>query len=242
MVKNELHIGQITLPYEVVWSEKRSTIGVELTPDKEFTVRAPVTADDKEIEKVLENKKPWLLKKLSGLDKQSSPPQEKEFYSGEKLLYNGRRFRLKLELTDTGGISVSLVDNLFMVTAPKELDEEERRSRIKKSLVKWYRKKARVNFTDRVEKYARKLDVKPSGIKILDGGTKWGEVKNNAIRLHWKLVLAPTRIQDYVIAHELTHFKHKNHTKSFWNTVGSLLPDYEERKEWLRLKGATLEI
>lgn len=242
MVKDKLHIGQITLPYEVIWSEKRSTIGVELTPDKELIVRAPVTAKDEDIQRVLERKKPWLLKKLTGLEKQSSPPKEKEYYSGEKLPYNGRRYLIKLNLTEVSDIVVSLTDNVFIITAPQELNEDERRSKIRNRLLEWYKDKAKGDFTKSVEKYARKLDVRPAAVKILDSGTKWGEAKNKVVSLHWKLILAPVKIQDYVIVHELIHFKHKNHTNSFWNTVGSILPDYEERKDWLRVNGARLEI
>ncbi|MEF8847497.1 MAG: SprT family zinc-dependent metalloprotease [Candidatus Paceibacterota bacterium] len=242
MTKNELHIGQITLPYEVTWSENRSTIGIELTSDKELIVKAPITANDGDIERVLENKKPWLLKKLSGLEERSSSPREKEFYSGEKLLYNGRRYRLKLDLKETDGVEVHLKDNLFIITAPESLGEDQRRKEIKNSLLNWYKKRAKNNFKKRTKRYARKLDIEKVEVNILDSSRKWGELKDEVIALHWKLVLAPVKIQDYVIVHELAHFKHKNHTSGFWNTVGAVLPDYEERKKWLRLNSAKLEI
>jgi len=242
MTKNELHIGQITIPYEVTWSENRSTIGIELTPEKELIVKAPITANDGDIERVLENKKPWLLKKLSGLEERSSPPANKEFYSGEKLLYNGRRYRLKLELKDFDGVEVRLKDNLFVITAPERLDEDQRRKEIKEMLLEWYKQKAKDNFKKRISKYARKLEVEKVKVNILDSSRKWGELKDEVISLHWKLVLAPAKIQDYVIVHELAHFKYKNHTNSFWNIVGAVLPDYEERKKWLRANGATLEV
>lgn len=242
MTKNVLHIGQISLPYEVTWSENRSTIGIELTPEKELIVKAPITASDGDIERVLENKKPWLLNKLTGLEERSSPPADKEFYSGEKLLYNGRRYRLKLELKDTDRVEVRLKDNLFVITAPERLNENERKEEIKESLLKWYKQKAKDHLRKRVGKYARKLEVENVEVKILDSSRKWGELNNGVIALHWKLVLAPIRIQDYVIVHELAHFKHKNHTNGFWNTVGAVLPDYEDRKEWLRIKGIELEI
>ena len=242
MAEDKLHIGQITLPYEVRWSEKRSTIGVELTPEKKLIVRAPVTADDASVQEVLEGKKPWLLKKLSGLERQSSPPQEKEFYSGEKLLYNGRRYLIKLDLRQSEEVQVNLSDNVFKIAAPQRLDEKARREKIKDSLLRWYKDKAEENFTQRVGKYAHKLNVEPDSLEILNSGTKWGEVKDKVVSLHWKLILAPTRIQDYVIVHELTHFRYKNHTNSFWNTVGAILPDYPDRKAWLRINGAKLEI
>ncbi|MBS8121152.1 M48 family metallopeptidase [Haloferax volcanii] len=49
-------------------------------------------------------------------------------------------------------------------------------------------------------------------------------------------------IQDYVVSHELAHFKHDEHSDAFWNTVGTLVPDYRKRREWLRIKGGPLTV
>ena len=49
-------------------------------------------------------------------------------------------------------------------------------------------------------------------------------------------------IVDYVVVHELVHLKEKNHTPKFWEMVAAVLPDYEKRKEWLRVNGNCLEV
>jgi predicted metal-dependent hydrolase len=54
--------------------------------------------------------------------------------------------------------------------------------------------------------------------------------------------MAKISVIDYVIVHELCHIKNKNHSKAFWNDVQKILPDYEERKEWLRINGDFLKI
>ena len=74
----------------------------------------------------------------------------------------------------------------------------------------------------------------------LDG--RWGEYQSGTIRLHWRLILAPVRIQEYVVAHELAHPSELDHSAAFWTVVGSLIPDYEDRREWLRLNVSTLAI
>ncbi|MCT9096827.1 M48 family metallopeptidase [Haloarchaeobius sp. HME9146] len=60
---------------------------------------------------------------------------------------------------------------------------------------------------------------------------RWGEYHDDVVSLHWRLILAPKRIQDYVLAHELAHAKYGDHSESFWNTVGTLIPDYQDRRE-----------
>ena len=54
------------------------------------------------------------------------------------------------------------------------------------------------------------------------------------------IVQAPTRLVDYVVAHELVHLKHPDHTREFWSALGSVMPDYEERRERLRLVGRVM--
>ena len=50
-------------------------------------------------------------------------------------------------------------------------------------------------------------------------------------------MLMPEEIIDYVIVHELCHIKEMNHSRRFWNEVESILPDYKERRKWLKLNG-----
>jgi predicted metal-dependent hydrolase len=55
------------------------------------------------------------------------------------------------------------------------------------------------------------------------------------LAFHWKCVIAPQTIIDYIVVHELCHFHHADHTDAFWNEVDTVLPDFWERKaaqEW----------
>ena len=54
--------------------------------------------------------------------------------------------------------------------------------------------------------------------------------------------MAPPSVVDYVVVHELCHLVHHNHSRKFWGLVATILPDYTERKDWLRLNGGQLKI
>lgn len=83
----------------------------------------------------------------------------------------------------------------------------------------------------------------PSKLMVKEQKFRWGTcTPRGAIYLNWKLFLAPMRVVDYVIVHELAHLRYVDHSKHVWNLVRSILPDYEERKEWLRVNGPTLTI
>jgi predicted metal-dependent hydrolase len=62
------------------------------------------------------------------------------------------------------------------------------------------------------------------------------------LNFRWRCLMAPLTILDYIEVHELAHLIHANHTQAFWNEVDKVMPDYQERKEWLGLKGAGMDL
>jgi hypothetical protein len=60
------------------------------------------------------------------------------------------------------------------------------------------------------------------------------------VRFNWRIIQAPVRLVDYVVAHELVHLRHPDHTEAFWAALGKVMPDHEKRKNDLRRVGARL--
>ena len=54
--------------------------------------------------------------------------------------------------------------------------------------------------------------------------------------------MAPIEVIDYVIIHELCHLLHMNHDRSFWRRVGSIMPDYKEKEEYLERYGHSMSL
>lgn len=79
-------------------------------------------------------------------------------------------------------------------------------------------------------------------VRIKDQLTRWGSYSRgtNTLSLNFRLLLAPPGILDYVIVHELAHIKELNHSREFWGLVGRTVPDYKERRKWLRRNGGKL--
>ncbi len=96
-------------------------------------------------------------------------------------------------------------------------------------------KEARAVIFDRVQYYAEKYGFKFSKLRLSSAKTRWGSCSgNNTISINWNLVFAPLDIMDYVIIHELCHTKHHNHSQKFWDEVAKYIPDYKEKREWLK--------
>ena len=109
------------------------------------------------------------------------------------------------------------------------------------ALEKRYREAARSYFPERVQYYAAILQVTYGNITIRDQKTRWGSCSSRGnLNFNWRLMLAPPRVLDYVVVHELCHRKHMDHSPAFWQEVGDILPDYKALRKWLKDNGSTL--
>lgn len=100
------------------------------------------------------------------------------------------------------------------------------------------RKRAAEVIKARCRYYAPVMGVSYGTVTIREQKTRWGScsAKGN-LNFNWKLVLMPPEILDYVVVHELAHRIQMNHSAAFWAEVGKILPDYKERRQWLKLNG-----
>ena len=104
-----------------------------------------------------------------------------------------------------------------------------------------YRKEARRRITERAAYFAEKMGVDYGRIAIKAAKTRWGSCSAQGnLNFHWKLILMPPAILDYVVVHELAHRIEMNHSPRFWAQVERILPDYRERRRWLKENGGLI--
>ncbi len=101
--------------------------------------------------------------------------------------------------------------------------------------------KARAVIPKRVADFADIIGVNYGRITIRAQVTRYGScsAKGN-LNFNCLLMLAPREVLDYVVVHELCHLKEMNHSKKFWDIVGSYCPEYKEHKMWLKENGHKL--
>ena len=79
-------------------------------------------------------------------------------------------------------------------------------------------------------------------VRVQDLGYRWGSCgKGGWLYFHWKTILLPARIVEYVVVHELAHLHEPHHTPAFWLRVERALPDFERRRAWLSERGMAVE-
>lgn len=90
-------------------------------------------------------------------------------------------------------------------------------------------------FEDRVSYYADIMGVSYNRITIRDQKTRWGSCSSKGnLNFNFRLYYMPQHLMDYVIVHELSHRRHMDHSKEFWNEVGRFYPEYKKCVEELR--------
>ena len=205
---------------------KRRTIALEVTRDASLIVRAPYRTSFDFIEKVVFKKRFWIKEKQEIVRDRHKKVIPKEFISGEGFLYLGNMY--KLEFIDDMDMPI-VFDNNFKI-ALKNYDIA------KEILIAWYKAQAYQKISERVNWHSSLSGLRYNKIRISDAQKRWGScsAKGN-LNFSWRLIMAPLRVIDYVVVHELAHLEEKNHSKTFWNKIKIMQPDYEQHKDCIIL-------
>lgn len=238
-----LKIGTTSIPYSIRRSQRAKYVRLSIGVDGVHVV-APFAMNDYEIISLVEKKRQWVFKKFESYRQQLlKMPAEREFVSGEKLLYMGNNYPLKVQELKGGYTKINLIDNQFLVTIDADIPVEKRREEIQKKLEQWYIRRAKELITERLEFFASKIGVKFNTVRYKNQKTRWGSCSQKGnLNFNWKLVMAPAFIVDYVVVHELCHFKQMNHSPKFWLLVENQISGYKNMRKWLKENGSQLKL
>lgn len=201
--------------------------------DAELIVMAPFNTSEEIANKVVLKYKDRLQKMQKEVQLRNLKFNKKEFVNGERFLYLGNYYNLKL--VDNREILLDFKDEFLL--SKKYL------SYAKNIFIIWYKRRAYETISQRVKLYAQKNGFEYNKINITNAQKRWGSCSHQGnLSFAWRLIMTPLPIIDSVVVHELVHLEVKNHSKAFWNKVGSLDPEYKEHKEWLKNNGYLLRV
>jgi predicted metal-dependent hydrolase len=221
---------------EVIRTSRIKTADVRVK-DGAVSVVVPMELSQDRICTILSDRNQWIKNKII-LHREAMPVSPKEYVSGESFSYLGRNYRLKV---NRGHFKpVKLVQGRLVVTVLQGADQQHM---VRNALVRWYMHLAEQKLQEKVARYADIVGVDPAGVGIKTFKSRWGSCSSKGkIDFSWKIIMAPNRVVDYVVVHELCHLKFHDHSPRFWNEVGKVIPDYLECREWLRVNGRALEV
>jgi hypothetical protein len=170
----------------------------------------------------------------------------KSWRGASARVYDGARMPSKRQVlselsTTAAQEGVTLRGGWLQVSVAFDVPAPDRPARARRLLAGWYRRHAREKLPEIVTRWASKLDVDPTSVLVREAPKRWDSCDPRGnLRLNWRVIQAPPRLIEYVVAHELMHLRHEHHSAAFWATLGRVLPDYEARRADLRPVGAGL--
>ena len=217
---------------------KRRTMAIQIVPPGKILVVSPLGVPEDIIKRRVRSKGSWIVKKLIQLRDIKLKNPDTIFTDRRQFLFLGKNYPLYILKNGRKIPKVFFREDRFSMEL-YEIDYD----RMRKAMEKWYLKKADRIINDRIEVYVNEIGRRPRIVKVKEQKRRWGSctAKGN-LYFNWRCVMAPPSIIDYIVVHEMSHLTIPNHSKRFWQKVGSVLPDYKKRRKWLKDNGLRLDI
>jgi predicted metal-dependent hydrolase len=220
---NYIHMN----PNKIIRS-KRKTLSLTINENAELIIRAPKRLSIEKIQDFINEKESWINRKKRLIENQIKDVTSNH----NKLLYLGNLFPINVEQNASKELFFTGEEFIANSIEPDSLSL---------SIKKWYKNKFKEIALPRVAYFANKHNLMVNQVRIKNQKTMWGSCSSkNNINLNYLLLMAPMGVIDYVIIHELVHTIHRNHSTDFWDSVESIMPEFQEHKRWLKKNGYKL--
>lgn len=229
---NGYNQGMHDLIDEIKYSD-RKTMAIEVKPGGKVIVRVPRRTGKRLVDQFIQQKLDWINQAKARMVKITPSEIRQGYYDGARILYLGQYWGLNHVNRARNGLSFSR-ENGFML-------QKSRLDQAGEMLKGFYREETRRLATEIIDQYAAMWGLAVRSLRITSAKTRWGSCSGkNGLNLSYRLAMLPPEEFEYVVVHELAHIRHHNHSASFWNFLAEMLPDYQQRREWLRQNGRKL--
>lgn len=211
------------MPYRLVRHPRSRHVRMTLTPEG-LRVSAPVRLPQAEVERALLSKERWLLRHADLLEP-TAPP---DLHDGMALPFLDGEVELGVRIAGRSSVRFRPEEGRIVVvaTVPGE---------VRALVERGYRRVARDWFAQACDHHGSQLGAVPGSISVRDARTRWGSCSaRGTVSFSWRLLMAPARVAEYVVVHELAHLIHLDHSPAFWSLVERTRPAHREESQWLR--------
>jgi predicted metal-dependent hydrolase len=238
----EAVIGESVVAYEFRRGKRRN-IGFMVGPEG-LTVTAPRWVPLYEVDQALQGKASWIVRKLGDANERQQRVESAriDWRDGASFPFLGEQVILVLDprhaFDEAGAVlntDAQALPGVPRLTLHVGLPHTAQASQIRDAVQAWMMRQAKRLFTERLDHYAPQLRVKWRKLVLSSAGTRWGTAHSDGvIRLNWRLIHFRLPVIDYVVAHELSHLRVMDHSPRFWETVGTVMPDYADLRGQLK--------
>lgn len=225
-------------PFEfTILRSRRRSISIEVQ-SAHVLVRAPLQVADSVLHDFLREKTRWVQEKIHEQQQALAAIPQHTYAAGSFLPYLGHDIRLVLGSGSVARVVLHDQQLHVLLSRRRRMSAPEQTRRLVQG---WYQQQALTLLTEKTDRLCLTMGLQHTGVSIRATRTKWGHcTSRGAIQYNWQIILAPEPIVDYLVAHEVSHLRHHNHSRAFWQLVESVCPDYVRCRAWLKANGQQL--
>jgi len=223
------------IEYRVVRAARRSiAIRVGLGG---VTVRVPYRASQRSIEAALREHGAWLQAKLALWHSRRRDIVPSRWRPGAPIAYRGET--LALVLSSARRKSIAIGPGTFAIAHPTPAEE----GAVATYATAWLRRDALRVLVPAAVDLARRIGAPDPAVKLSSARSRWGSCNaKGEIRLNARLIHLPPELARYVVAHEVAHLVHLDHSPRFWEMVATLHPRHRDARRELAEWAAALDV
>lgn len=190
-------------------------------PNGRIRVAAPVTVSDDAVRLAVVTRMGWIKRQRAKFEAQARQ-SERAYVSGESHFFLGRRYRLNV-IPHDGTPRIAPRNSRTLDFRIRGNSDQAERERV---FLNWSRRELRKAAAPLIEKWAPLVEVPVPRCGIRRMKTKWGtcSAKAGRIWLNLELIKKPSHCLEYVIVHEMVHFRQRHHDDQFVSMMNDLLP------------------
>lgn len=213
---------------------RRKTVSIFIERDGSVKVLAPSTATDEKIENAIKAKEYQIFTKLAKWKELNQGKVNREFVNGQSFLYLGRNYRL--ELVENQLLPLKISGGHFQF-------DKKHLNKAASVFKAFYKERAEQKIKERLKLIEEKFQHRPTSVRVLELKNRWASWSpKDGLNFHWKCVMAPIPVIDYIIMHEMVHLKYPNHSSEFWNELDKKMPNFREQENWLKQNGVKMAL
>jgi len=205
-------------------SSRRRSLALRIDAAGEIVVNAPMRLAQRDIDSFLERHTEWVKTRLA-----QARTRVFSWHDGVELPWRGGVLKLAL-LPAAGRPALRQEDDRLLCPAHPEA--------VAGLVAQWYRRQAGLLLAERLAIHAARAGLPMPPLRVSNATTRWGSLSpKGVVSLNWRLIKASLEELDYVVCHELAHFRQRNHSPAFWREVALMFPDYTRVRARLRQAG-----
>ena len=223
----EVEIGGRVVPVAIRRNARARRLTLRLAPDgSEVRVTLPRWCASREAIAFVHARKDWLGAQLAKVPS-SRPPEV-----GGTLLYRGRE--LTIEWTARGKRTPEVEGDRVLVGGPQE--------NLAPRLRRWLEREALALIGEDVSYFADRAGVPVPALRLTRAQRRWGSCSTSGtVRINWRLVQAPDHVRRSVVAHEIAHCLHFDHSPAFHAALARIFDgDVAAADAWIKANGRSL--